>query len=118
MPVAIHTKYIPATDTRGSRIKATAYIRNDTKLSVTIPFDHSDSEHEQAAIALRDKYWPGQPLSYAGNTLDGRGDVYTIAYRPVASTKNNYESARGVANDEQTRIYGGTSDPWAEAMGD
>ena len=52
---AIITKYLPATNTRGSRIKATAYAG-----SVTVAWDHSLSSHadnyRQAAMALVAKY--------------------------------------------------------------
>lgn len=81
MPVAIHTRYIPATDTRGSRIKAMTH-RGFSEgraviWSVTVPYDHSGREHEQAAEALRDKHWPGKPLLYVGSSMDG-GSVFAI----------------------------------------
>ena len=47
---AIHTKYLPATNTRGSRIKATAGAG-----SVTIPYPHElsgQAVHRAAAEAL------------------------------------------------------------------
>ena len=55
---AIVTHYLPATDTRGSRIKATAEGGN----SVTIGYDHaSDNTHRKAAEALCAKMgWPGK----------------------------------------------------------
>ena len=78
MPIAIHTKALPATDTLPGRIKATA-VRGRTTVSVIVgrgSFD--DDDHRAAAQALADKYWPEQPMTHAGATLDGRGDVYTI----------------------------------------
>lgn len=78
MPIAIHTRYLPATDKRGSRVKASAYRGRDAVWSVTVPFDHSGREHEQAAEALRAKHWPDLPMVYAGATIDGRGDVYVV----------------------------------------
>lgn len=52
---AIITKYLPATNTLGSRIKATAYAG-----SVTIAYDYSgDACHRRAAQALCEKMgWP------------------------------------------------------------
>ena len=55
---AIHTKYLPATDTKGSRIKATCDAG-----SVTIPYPHEHDEsgaHYAAAQALLVKLvWTG-----------------------------------------------------------
>ena len=52
---AIITKYLPGTNTRGSRIKASAYAG-----SVAVDWDHSLSSHadnyRQAAMALVAKY--------------------------------------------------------------
>ena len=87
MTVAIHTCYVPATATRGSRVKANShrgyYDGRPIIWSVSVPFDHSGREHEQAAEALRDKYWPGEALTYCGGTLDGKGDVYCIMPQPI-----------------------------------
>lgn len=78
MPVAIHTRYLPATDTRGARVKASTYRGHDAIWSVTIPYDHGGREHEKAADTLRAKYWPDLPMVYAGSTSDGRGEVYVV----------------------------------------
>lgn len=55
---AIETKYLPATNNRGSRIKATAWAG-----SVTVPYDYAldaDANHKAAAMALIAKYeWQG-----------------------------------------------------------
>ena len=51
---AITTKFIPCTDTRGSRVKATAQAG-----SVTLGWDHSKNpadNHKAAAMALVKKY--------------------------------------------------------------
>jgi hypothetical protein len=51
---AITTKFIPCTNTRGSRVKATAQAG-----SVTLSWDHARSpsgNHQAAAVALVDKY--------------------------------------------------------------
>lgn len=62
---AIQTKYLGATNNRGSRIKATAGAG-----SVTIPYPHELSDHavhRVAAQALADKFgWKGELL---GGTL-------------------------------------------------
>lgn len=83
MTVAIHTRYIPASDTKQSRVKAFCNRgRSDGRdviFSVIIPYDWSGKEHLTAAEALRDKHWPGEPLMFCGLTADGRGDVYTLS---------------------------------------
>jgi hypothetical protein len=77
MPIAILTKYLGATNTRGSRIKATAKRGRET-VTMTVPYDHAASDAFQVgAEALRDKYWPGETLYRAGVTLDN-GDIFTI----------------------------------------
>lgn len=62
---AIETKYLPATNNRGSRIKATAWAG-----SVTVPYDHAlnaDDNHAAAALALRYKMgWQGK-FAQGGN---------------------------------------------------
>lgn len=53
MSQSIITKYLPATNTRGSRIKATSWMG-----SVTIPYPHqfsSTEAHQEAAQALLDR---------------------------------------------------------------
>ena len=60
---AIITKYLGATNTKGSRIKASDGGRN----SVTIPYPHeldSEDAHRKAAEALRDKMgWKGKLIA-------------------------------------------------------
>lgn len=74
---AIITKYLGATDTRGARIKATAYDG-----SVTIPYDYALSEeanYRQAAMALVAKYgWPADNW-ISGGAPDGFGYVFVRA---------------------------------------
>lgn len=83
MTVAIHTRYIPSTDKKQSRVKAFANRGRadgrDVIFSVTIPYDWTGHEHLHAAEALRDKHWPGEQLTFCGLAADGRGDVYTLA---------------------------------------
>ena len=78
MSIAIHTRYLGPTDSRGSRIKASA-ARGRERLTVTVPYDHAASDPFQVgAEALRDKYWPGATLYRAGAALDNNGDIFTI----------------------------------------
>ncbi len=57
---AIQTKYLSATNSRGSRIKAWAEGGN----SITIGYPHElsgEAVHKKAALALQEKLnWPGQ----------------------------------------------------------
>jgi len=73
MRQAITTKYLGPTNTRGSRIKATA-----AGGSITIPYDNAgsaDSSHAKAAKALADKLgWDG--LWTAGGLPSQDGNVY------------------------------------------
>jgi hypothetical protein len=39
---------------------------------------YDDDDHRAAAQALAAIHWPGQPLIRCGETLDGRGDVFSI----------------------------------------
>lgn len=77
---AIFTRYLGPTNTRGSRIKATA-----RGLSVTIPLDHAldlTERHEKAARALLGKLgWYDRDTALAGETPDGRGYVF-VAITP------------------------------------
>jgi hypothetical protein len=55
---AIQTKYLPATDRKSSRIKATCAAG-----SITIPYPHElsgQAVHRAAAEALVDKVWKGK----------------------------------------------------------
>ena len=69
--LAITTKYIPATNTRGSRIKAQA-----DKFTVTIPYPHELSGHKvhfKAVESLIEKYnldWDIRNMRY-GATMKG-----------------------------------------------
>lgn len=70
---AIVTKYLGPTNSRGSRIKATAAAG-----SVTIGYRHSlnsDANHLEAAAALARKYgWTGRYVG--GGVPDGSGCVF------------------------------------------
>lgn len=73
---AIQTKYLPASNVRGSRIKAWA----EGWGSVTIPYPHEASHSEtyaKAAIALCNKHgWKGTLIS--GGLPDQSGEVFVM----------------------------------------
>ena len=72
---AIVTKYLGATNTKPSRIKATSA----SGLSVTISYPHeltSDDAHKRAALALCQKYnWPNELL---GGGLSNSQEVWVM----------------------------------------
>lgn len=77
--IAIHTKYISPTNTRGSRIKAyTANWGSSKGFNVTIPYDYSLSDvalHFKAVKALVEKHnldWDLSNMRY-GDSADARG---------------------------------------------
>jgi hypothetical protein len=60
MPQAILTKYLPRTNYRGSRIKATC-----DRGSITVPYDHGASNpHKEAALALVRKFMAEDAKKY------------------------------------------------------
>jgi hypothetical protein len=73
---AIITKYLPPTNTKGARIKATAH-----KLpSITIPYPYDlsgEHVHRAAAEKLANTYW-SNPVLIAGLMPDGTGYAFTI----------------------------------------
>lgn len=73
MRQAITTKYLGPTDTKGSRVKATAAAG-----SITVHWDYELNEsrnHLAAARALADKFgWSGEWV--AGGLPNGAGNVY------------------------------------------
>ena len=78
MSQSIITKYLPATNTRGSRIKATSW-----KGSVTIsyPFDlDGTSAHEKAAQTLLDEKHVDIPFKIVKSAVlpDDKGHVFII----------------------------------------
>lgn len=74
---AIITKFIPATNTLGARIKATAY-----RGSVTVGYDHgesADENHKRAAMKLAAKLgWPEEGWT-GGDMPDGRGSAFVLS---------------------------------------
>lgn len=69
---AIETKYLPCTNSRGSRIKAYA----EGGASLTVSYDHgAHNPHADAAVALARKMgWTGTLVS--GGKADGKGEVF------------------------------------------
>jgi hypothetical protein len=84
MSLAIHTKYIGATNTRGARIKATCTIDKNTKWTASVSFEYgadSETRHALAAKALLVKHAPDlhdKQLWVCGNTLDNLGYVFAV----------------------------------------
>ena len=81
---AIHTKYLPATNNSGSRIKAYTPGFGDRKgFTATVPYNHALSGvdvHFEAVKALIEKNklnWDLTDVRY-GNSADGRG--YTFCF--------------------------------------
>lgn len=83
MPIAIHTKFLGPTDTRGARVKASVRRPDGSIESVTTPYSYEGDEHAKAADVLRQRYWPDMPMYLAGQTLDGRGNVFTVTPQEV-----------------------------------
>jgi hypothetical protein len=75
--IAIHTKYIGPTNTRGSRIKA----YTSTGFTVTVPYNYAlsyENVHFEAVKALVSKYkldWHIDNMCY-GDSADGKGYVF------------------------------------------
>lgn len=83
--IAIHTKYIGPTNSRGSRIKAYTTGYGDRKgYTVTVPYDHALSGHLvhfEAVKALVSKYkldWDLSDMRY-GDSADGKGFSFCFA---------------------------------------
>jgi hypothetical protein len=66
---AISTKYIPATDLKGSRIKA--YTEGNNSIAISYPLEYDgEIAHKIAAVALcRKMGWPQELI--AGGTKEG-----------------------------------------------
>ena len=86
MTLAIHTRFHPATDTRGARIGATCVrMGRIERFSIGYPHELTGVDaHAAAAKAIiasklqfaRD--WPDSSLRYCGETLDGKGYVFSV----------------------------------------
>ena len=70
---AICTRYIPATETRGARVRASA----EGVRSVIVSYWSADDAHLEAALALaRREGWTGKLVR--GGAADGRGDCFVF----------------------------------------
>jgi hypothetical protein len=83
--LGIYTKFIPATNTKGARIKASVYGSDNKIRSATIPYPHeygtTIKAHYEAVKALIEKYkvnWPIQNMRY-GSSHDGKGFFFCFA---------------------------------------
>jgi hypothetical protein len=83
---AIHTKFLPATNRTGSRIKA----YTTSGFTATVPYDHSlsyEMVHFEAVKALVKKHdldWDISSMCY-GDSADGHGYVFVFANSIVGS---------------------------------
>ncbi len=75
--IAIHTKFIPPTNTKGSRIKA----YTSTGFTATVPYSYElslDKCHFEAVKELVKKHkleWPIDKMCH-GDSADGKGYVF------------------------------------------
>lgn len=83
---AIHTKFIGATNTRGSRIKA--YTASGFSAYISYPYDLSfEMAHFEAVKALVQKHkldWCLDDMRY-GDSADGKGYVFCFAHSIVGA---------------------------------
>lgn len=89
--IAIHTKFIPATNIKGSRIKAYTADWGDRKgFSAIIPYPHQESyelAHFEAVKELVKKHnldWNLENMRY-GDSADGRGYCFCFECSKVAA---------------------------------
>ena len=87
--IAIHTKYLSASNTRGSRIKAFTASWGDSKgFEVTIPYDYSLNGvevHFKAVKALIQKHsldWDLEGMRY-GDSADGKGFSFCFNHSTI-----------------------------------
>ena len=85
--IAIHTRYISATNTRGARIKA--YTGDKRALTVSMDYALDGMErHHKAARAFIARFLPYQspdaPMCY-GDSADGRGYVFCFSESKVTA---------------------------------
>lgn len=83
--IAIHTKFLPATNTKGERVKA----YTASGYEATVQYDYAVSNvkaHHAAVKALTEKYalpWKVSDMNY-GDSSDGRG--YTFCFSASSMT--------------------------------
>lgn len=85
--IAIHTKYFPASNHRGSKIKA--YTITKKTAVINYPYEFSDEEcHFQAVKALIEKYkldLNTEDMRF-GDSADGKGYVFCFASSIVSKS--------------------------------
>ena len=87
---AIHTKFIPATDTKAAKIKA--YNRDHPRgvmVSIDDSLDHDVDRHFKAArefIAKKITYAPDTKKMNYGGSADGAGYCFCFTYSTVEVT--------------------------------
>lgn len=85
--IAIHTKYFPASNHRGSRIKA--YTTKGIAAVISFSYEFSDERcHFQAVEALIEKYKLDvntEDMRY-GDSADGKGYVFCFANSIVSKS--------------------------------
>jgi hypothetical protein len=85
---AIHTKYFPSTNYKGSRIKAYT-AKNEMTATISYPHEYNHEEcHFQAVKALVKKYklnWDLSNMRY-GDTADGLGCVFCFDASKVGAS--------------------------------
>jgi hypothetical protein len=89
--IAIHTKYIGPTNTRGSRVKAYTASWGDRKgFEVTIPYPHELSGEQvhfaavKALVAKHNLDWNLEGMRY-GDSADGRGFSFCFDHSKVTA---------------------------------
>jgi hypothetical protein len=85
--IAIHTKYFPASNYKGSRIKAYTTTKKTAVISYPHEFSHEEC-HFQAVKALIEKYnldWNTEDMRF-GDSADGKGYVFCFAASIVSKS--------------------------------
>jgi len=85
--IAIHTKYFPASNYKGSRIKAYTTTKKTAVISYPHEFSHEEC-HFQAVKALIKKYnldWNTEDMRF-GDSADGKGYVFCFAASIVSKS--------------------------------
>ena len=77
---AIYIKWLPATDTKPTRIKATTQDHNSIVISRDCELGTDKEQGEQAAFALMDK------MKWTGDII-GNGDVFVFAKEGISKRK-------------------------------
>nr|AMP48245.1 hypothetical protein [uncultured bacterium]AMP48344.1 hypothetical protein [uncultured bacterium] len=90
--LAIHTKYIPATNTRGSRVKAYTVRFSGKPITATVPFAHEHDtlgahfEAVKALVKLNKLDWDISTMCY-GDSADGKGYTFCFPCSKIGDLK-------------------------------